>query len=39
VLAQKPRLPFIHKHLQDGQFTNPLYRQLLEEQIAEFLTF
>jgi chromate reductase, NAD(P)H dehydrogenase (quinone) len=39
VLAQKPRLPFIHKHLQDGQFTNPLYHQLLEEQIAEFLTF
>ncbi|MFB9862319.1 NADPH-dependent FMN reductase [Rufibacter immobilis] len=39
VLAQKPRLPFIHKHLQEGAFTNPLYLQLLEEQIEEFLSF
>ncbi|WP_181306830.1 NADPH-dependent FMN reductase [Rufibacter sp. XAAS-G3-1] len=39
VLAQKPRFPYIHKHLHEGQFTNPLYRQLLEEQIEELLTF
>ncbi|ALI97855.1 NADPH-dependent FMN reductase [Rufibacter tibetensis] len=39
VLAQKPRFPYIHKHLQEGQFTNPLYKQLLEEQITEFLLF
>ncbi|RNI29267.1 NADPH-dependent FMN reductase [Rufibacter latericius] len=39
VLAQKPRFPYIHKHMQEGQFTNALYRQLLEEQIEEFLTF
>ncbi|GGK77541.1 NADPH-dependent FMN reductase [Rufibacter glacialis] len=39
VLAQKPRFPYIHKHLQDGQFTNTLYLQLLEEQITEFLQF
>ena len=39
VLAQKPRLPFIHKHLAEGQFTNPLYLQLLEEQIEELIAF
>jgi len=39
VLAQKPRLPFIHKHLAAGQFTNPLYVQLLEEQIEELIVF
>ncbi|MBC3538677.1 NADPH-dependent FMN reductase [Rufibacter sediminis] len=39
LLAQKPRFPYIHKHMQEGQFTNALYRQLLEEQIEEFLSF
>ncbi len=39
VLPQKPRLPFVHKHLIDGQFTNPLYVTLLEEQIEELLHF
>ncbi|WP_205502063.1 NADPH-dependent FMN reductase [Rufibacter psychrotolerans] len=39
VLAQKPRFPHIHKHMQEGQFTNPLYKQLLEEQIEELLVF
>ncbi|MFC6999209.1 NADPH-dependent FMN reductase [Rufibacter roseus] len=39
VLAQKPRLPFVHKHLADGQLTNPLYIQLLEEQIEELIHF
>jgi chromate reductase len=39
LLAQKPRLPYIHKHLQEGQLTNPLYNQLLEEQIEALLPF
>lgn len=39
VLPQKPRLPFVHKHLAEGQFTNPLYLQLLEEQITELADF
>ncbi|MBA9076423.1 NADPH-dependent FMN reductase [Rufibacter quisquiliarum] len=39
VLAQKPRLPFIHKHLAEGNLTYPLYQQLLEEQIEALLTF
>ncbi|WP_192821355.1 NADPH-dependent FMN reductase [Rufibacter sp. LB8] len=39
VLAQKPRYPFIHKHLQDGQFTNALYQQLLQEQVDALIGF
>lgn len=39
VLAQKPHLPFLHKHLEAGKFTNLLYLQLLENQIEEFLAF
>ncbi|GAA4301316.1 NAD(P)H-dependent oxidoreductase [Nibribacter koreensis] len=39
VLAQKPRLPYVHKHLQDGQFTNALYLQLVEEQIDALIPF
>lgn len=39
VLAQKPRLPFLHKHLERGKLTLPLYQQLLEEQIEALLSF
>ena len=39
VLAQKPRLAYVHKHLQEGTFTNPLYLQLLEEQVEALIPF
>jgi len=39
VLAEKPKLLNIGNHLKDGEITNPLFRELLEEQIASLLTF
>ena len=39
VLAAKPRLMFIHKNLKEGKLTNPLYLQLLEEQVEQLITF
>lgn len=39
VLAQKPKLAQIEKNFIDGQFTNPLYEQLLREQAQSFLNF
>jgi NAD(P)H-dependent FMN reductase len=40
VLAAKPRLMHIHKHLgSDNTLTNLLYLQLLQEQIDQFLSF
>ena len=39
VLAQKPKLSGIEKNLKDGKITNPLYVQLLEEQIRAFVAY
>jgi chromate reductase len=39
VLAQKPRLAQIEKNMADGQLTNALYKQLLEEQVEAFVSF
>lgn len=39
VLSQKPKLSGIEKNMVDGKITNPLYMQLLEEQIAALIAF
>lgn len=39
VLAEKPRLMFIHKNLNQGKLTNTLYETLIKEQIDSFLKF
>lgn len=40
VLPQRVRLPFIDKHLTtEGQLTEPLYQQLLQEQVVALLAF
>ena len=39
VLAAKPRLMHIHKNMSEGEITNKLYVQLLEEQIEAFVKF
>lgn len=39
VLARKVRFPHIEKHLAGKELTNPLYLELLEEQIDLFLSF
>lgn len=39
VLAAKPRLMHIHKHLQDRKLTNTLYQDLLCQQIEQLLLF
>lgn len=40
VLPQRVRLPFIDQHLTaDGQLTEPLYQQLLQEQMEHLLAF
>ncbi|QJX47889.1 NAD(P)H-dependent oxidoreductase [Hymenobacter taeanensis] len=40
VLPQRVRLPFIDKHLTaEGQLTEPLYQQLLQEQVEALLAF
>ena len=39
VLAQKPKLAGIDKNLKDGTITNPLYIELLEQQIKAFIEF
>lgn len=39
VLAQKPKLSGIEKNLKDGKITNPLYVELLEQQIKAFIEF
>lgn len=40
VLPQRVRLPFIDKHLTEtGELTEPLYRQLLQEQADQLLGF
>jgi len=39
VLAAKPRLMHIHKNMSEGEITNKLYLQLLEEQIEALIKF
>lgn len=40
VLPARVRLPVIDKHLsEDGQLSNPLYQQLLQDQVAQLLAF
>ena len=39
VLALKVRMPNIEQHLKDGQVTDPLYLELLEMQVDQFLQF
>jgi len=39
VLSLKPKLSGIEKHLVDGEITNPLYVQLLEDQVKAFINF
>ncbi|RSK33872.1 NADPH-dependent FMN reductase [Hymenobacter metallilatus] len=40
VLPQRVRLPFIDKHLTvTGELTEPLYQQLLQEQVGELVRF
>lgn len=39
VLAAKPRLNYISKNLSEGELTNPLYENLLIEQIEAFIQF
>jgi len=39
VLSQKPKLSGIEKHLEDGKLANPLYTDLLRNQIKAFLSF
>lgn len=39
VLALKPRLALIEKNMQEGQITNKLYLQLLEEQVDSLIKF
>ncbi|WP_316934213.1 hypothetical protein [Hymenobacter sp. AT01-02] len=40
VLPQRVRLPFIDQHLTtEGQLTEPLYQQLLREQVTHLLAF
>lgn len=40
VLPARVRLPAIDKFLsEDGELTNPLYQQLLEDQVAQLLVF
>jgi chromate reductase len=39
VLAAKPRLMHIHKHLHDRKLTNPLYLELIRQQIDQLILF
>ena len=39
VLASKPKLSRINHHLVDGEITDPLYNQLLEEQAKMLVDF
>lgn len=39
VLAQKPKLAFIEKNFDGTEFSNPLYHDLLEEQIEALVQF
>lgn len=39
VLAQKPKLSGIDKNMENGQITNPLYMQLLQDQVKAFIAF
>lgn len=39
VLSQKPKLAGIEKNLIDGKIINPLYQQLLKDQIKAFIAF
>lgn len=39
VLSLKPKLSHIEKHFDNGDITNELYRQLLDEQVGKFLEF
>lgn len=39
VLAQKPKLAHIEKHFDGEVFSNPLYQQLIDEQIEAFIEF
>lgn len=39
VLAQKPKLARIESSFQDGKITNPLYAELLEDQVKRIIRF
>jgi chromate reductase, NAD(P)H dehydrogenase (quinone) len=39
VLAQKPKLARINAHWKEGELTNTLYQELLEEQVDKFIKF
>ncbi|NMM50088.1 NAD(P)H-dependent oxidoreductase [Flammeovirgaceae bacterium KN852] len=39
VLAQKPKLSFIHKNFDGEEILNDLYKQLIDEQVDAFLEF
>lgn len=39
VLAQKPKLALIEKHFDGKNFSNPLYQQLIDEQLEAFVGF
>lgn len=39
VLAQKPKLARIEGSFQNGEITNPLYAQLLEDQVKRIISF
>ncbi|MGB3468585.1 MAG: NAD(P)H-dependent oxidoreductase [Cyclobacteriaceae bacterium] len=39
VLSQKPKLSGIEKNLENGELTNPLYQQLIKDQIKAFIKF
>lgn len=39
VLSLKPKLSHIEKNFKDGEITNNLYKQLLEEQVEKLINF
>ena len=39
VLSLKPKLSHIERHFEDGQITNPLYKELLVEQADKLINF
>ncbi len=39
VLAQKPKLAYVHKYLEQDEVSNPLYQQLIREQVEAFTSF
>ncbi len=39
VLAQKPKLARIESHFENGAITNPLYAELLDDQVTRLINF